>query len=51
MIIWIAVLAAAAFVVSVNSSLRRRDGLLELGSVSTRWLAEHRQYEDGGRLR
>jgi len=52
MIIWIAAtLAAAAVVVSLNSSLRRRKGLLELGSVSTQWLAEHRQYQEGDRSR
>jgi hypothetical protein len=48
MLIWVAALVAAAFVVLLSSSFRRRDGLLELGSVSTRWLAEHRQYEGGG---
>jgi hypothetical protein len=35
MIIWIAAsLAAAMFVVSINSSLWRRDGLLKLGERS-----------------
>ena len=49
MIVWIAAtLAAGALVVSLNSSLRRRHRLLELGTVSTQWLAEHRQYHEGG---
>jgi hypothetical protein len=52
MIIWIAAsLAAASFVVSLNSLLRRRDALLEDGSVSMRWLAEYGQYQDRDRSR
>jgi hypothetical protein len=52
MFIWIlATVAVAAFVVSIISSHGRRSGLLELGSVSTQWLAEHRQYQDGDRSR
>lgn len=42
---------AAAFVTTVIASAGRRSGLLELGSVSTHWLAEHRNYDDGGRSR
>ena len=33
-----------AFVVTVIASAGRRSGLLDLGSVSTQWLAEHREY-------
>ena len=44
-------LAVGAFVVTVIASAGRRSGLLELGSVSTQWLAEHREYQDGGRNR
>jgi hypothetical protein len=52
MFIWIlAALAIAVFGVSALSSLGRRSGRLELGSVSTQWLAEHRQYQDGDRSR
>jgi hypothetical protein len=45
------VLAVAVFVLTVIASAGRRSGLLELGSVSTQWLAEHREYGDGGRSR
>lgn len=52
MFIWIiATLVVTAFVVSVFSTLGRRSGLLDLGYVSTQWLAEHRQYNDGDRSR
>ena len=52
MLIWIiATLAVAAFVVSLASSYGRRAGLLELGTVSSQWLAEQRQYQDGDRSR
>ena len=44
-------LVVGAFVVTVIASAGRRSGLLELGSVSTQWLAEHREYQDGGRSR
>ena len=44
-------LAVGAFVVTVIASAGKRSGLLELGSVSTQWLAEHREYNDGGRNR
>ena len=44
-------LVAAVFVLSVLASAGRRSGLLDLGSVSTQWLAEHRDYQDGGRSR
>jgi hypothetical protein len=44
-------LAVAAFVIAVIASSGRRSGLLELGSVSTQWLAEHREYQEGGRSR
>ena len=40
-----------AFVVTVIASAGRRSGLLDLGSVSTQWLAEHREYEHEGRWR
>ena len=50
MFILIAVMVAVGlFVISVALSSARRPGLLELGSVSTRWLSEHRQYQEGGR--
>ena len=52
MLIWTAAtLAVAALVVSVLAALSRRSGLLELGTVSTQWLAEHRQYQEGDRTR
>lgn len=52
MFILIAVtLAVGVFVVSVFASAGRRSGLLDLGSVSTQWLSEHREYQDGGRHR
>jgi len=44
-------LAVVVFLISVFSSLGRRSGLLDLGSVSTQWLAEHRQYQEGDRSR
>ena len=44
-------LAVCAFVVTAIASAGRRSGLLELGAVSTQWLAEHREYQDGGRNR
>ena len=44
-------LAVGAFVVVVILSAGRRSGLLELGAVSTQWLAEHREYQEGGRSR
>ena len=44
-------LSVGAFVVTVIASAGRRSGLLDLGSVSTQWLAEHREYQDGGRSR
>ena len=53
MFFWIGVmLAIAAFIVlRLSSSGGRRAGLLELGSVSTQWLAEHREYHEGDRSR
>jgi hypothetical protein len=52
MFILIAVtVAVGVFVVSVLASAGRRSGLLDLGSVSTQWLSEHREYQDGGRHR
>jgi hypothetical protein len=52
MLILIAVaLAVAVFVLTVIVSAGRRSGLLDLGSVSTQWLAEHRDYQEGGRSR
>jgi hypothetical protein len=44
-------LAVCVFVLAVMASAGRRSGLLDLGSVSTQWLAEHRDYQDGGRSR
>ena len=44
-------LAVAAFLISVFTSFGRRTGLVDLGSVSTQWLAEHRQYQEGDRSR
>ena len=44
-------LAAGVFVFTVIASSGRRNGLVELGAVSTQWLAEHREYQDGGRNR
>jgi hypothetical protein len=44
-------LLVAVFVVSVLASAGRRSGLLDVGSVSTQWLAEHRDYQEGGRSR
>ena len=44
-------LAVAVFVITVIASAGRRSGLLELGAVSTQWLAEHREYQEGGRSR
>ena len=52
MFILIAVtVAVGVFVISVLASAGRRSGLLDLGSVSTQWLSEHREYQDGGRNR
>jgi hypothetical protein len=44
-------LAVAVFVLTVVASAGKRSGLPELGSVSTQWLSEHREYQDGGRNR
>ena len=44
-------LAVAVFVLTVIASAGRRSGLLELGAVSTQWLAEHREYQEGGQSR
>lgn len=44
-------LAAGVFVLTVIASAGRRSGLVDLGSVSTQWLSEHREYQDGGRSR
>jgi hypothetical protein len=53
MFIWAAIaVVAAAFGVSVVSSLSKRPGgLLELGTVSNQWLAEHRQHQESDRSR
>ena len=40
-------LAVCVFVLTVIASAGRRSGLLELGAVSTQWLAEHREYQEG----
>lgn len=44
-------LVVGAFVLTVIASAGKRSGLVELGSVSTQWLAEHREYQEGGRSR
>jgi hypothetical protein len=44
-------LAIGVLVVTIIASAGRRSGLLDLGSVSTQWLAEHREYQEGGRSR
>lgn len=44
-------LAAAAFAATVIVSAGRRSELGDLGSVSTQWLSEHREYMDGSRSR
>lgn len=44
-------LAVCVFLVTIIASAGRRSGLLELGAVSTQWLAEHREYQEGGRSR
>ena len=52
MLILIAVaLAVGVLVLTVIASAGRRSGPLDLGSVSTQWLAEHRDYQDGWRSR
>jgi hypothetical protein len=53
MFMWITVtLVAAAFLTAAWSALAKRSGgLVELGSVSTQWLAEQRQYSEGDRSR
>ena len=51
LILILVALAAGVFVLTLLSSFARRSGLRELGSVSTQWLAEHREYEHGGRWR
>jgi hypothetical protein len=43
--------AVGVFVLTVIASAGKRSGLPELGSVSTQWLSEHREYQDGGRNR
>ena len=45
-------LVAAVFVVTLLASAGRRSGgLVDLGAVSTQWLVEHREYQDGNRSR
>ena len=44
-------LAVGVLVLTVIASAGRRSGLVELGAVSTQWLAEHREYQEGGRSR
>jgi hypothetical protein len=51
MLIVIGATLAIGVVVLSLLSLGRRGGVLERGSVSTQWLAEHREYQDGGRSR
>ena len=45
------VLAIGIYVLTVIASAGRRSGLADLGSVSTQWLSEHREYQDGSRSR
>ena len=44
-------LAACAFALTVITSAGRRTGSVDMGSVSTQWLSEHREYQDGMRSR
>jgi len=44
-------LAVCVFVLTIIASAGRRSGLLDLGAVSTQWLAEHREYQEGGQSR
>jgi hypothetical protein len=44
-------LAIGILVLTVLASGGRRSGLGDLGSVSTQWLSEHRDYQDGSRSR
>ena len=44
-------LAICVLVIAIIASAGKRSGLLDLGSVSTQWLAEHREYQEGGRSR
>lgn len=43
-------LAACVFAITFIVSAGRA-GVVDLGSVSTQWLSEHREYPDGGRSR
>jgi hypothetical protein len=46
--------AALAIGVSVGTlfyAVGRRSGLFDLGTVSAQWLAEYREYQEGGRSR
>ncbi len=46
--------AALAIGVSVGTllyTMGRRSGLFDLGTVSAQWLAEYREYQEGGRSR
>jgi hypothetical protein len=44
-------LAIGILVLTVLASGGCRSGLGDLGSVSTQWLSEHRDYQDGSRSR
>ena len=46
-----AALAIGVSVVTLLYTVGRRSGLLDLGTVSTQWLAEYREYQEGGRSR
>lgn len=44
-------LAVGVFLITVLALSGRKSDLLELGAVSTQWLVEHREYQEGGRNR
>ncbi len=46
-----AALAIGVSVVTLLYTVGRRSGLFDLGTVSAQWLAEYREYQEGGRSR
>jgi hypothetical protein len=44
-------LAVGVAVVTLLYTMGRRSGLFDLGTVSAQWLAEYREYQEGGRSR
>ena len=46
-----AALAIGVCVASLLFAAGRRSGLFDLGTVSAQWLAEYREYQEGGRSR